>query len=493
MLTALSISGVAIYYSVAGLVAIFAGAAIPIIIMGGILETAKLVTAVWLHRFWDEAPRWLRYYLLSAVAVLMLITSMGIFGFLSKAHIEQTGVGNENVAQLQVVNNEIARSTDKISAAEANINRLKTQGTSGQASLQAQIDKEQDRIDAAYARIQPLVDEQQEIINNFIAIYQKEIDKLDSSLEQLQQYINNGEIAKAQSFIGVKADGKYGPVTAEAFRQFQDKKTIERNDWVAKIENANSKPEVAQARETINNIRKNADIQIQQSQNLITEYSKNLRTAAESKDVTQLIAQEQTTIEELQLNMSSLITQKYDLESQARKLEIEVGPVKYIAELIYGSDTTFDLLEQSVRWVIIILIFVFDPLAVLLLIASQYSLQLVNPSYKSIFDIGRGKQPTEEYVDLKPIEKTKVRTKPTAEKKDNPPKPEISKAVVVEVPKLEEPKPEVKPFVQNKPSGTKAKVEEQPQKIKSDLDIDIESAREWVNVNIQRNRYKTML
>ena len=90
LITALSISAVAIYYSVAGLVAIFAAAAVPIMIMGGTLEIGKLVTAVWLHRYWEKATWWLKTYLSIAVIVLMIITSMGIFGFLSKAHIEQT-------------------------------------------------------------------------------------------------------------------------------------------------------------------------------------------------------------------------------------------------------------------------------------------------------------------------------------------------------------------------------------------------------------------
>ena len=90
LVTALAISAVAIYYSVVGLVAIFAAAAVPIMIMGGTLEIAKLVTAVWLHKYWHQAKWWLKYYLVGAVVVLMFITSMGIFGFLSKAHIEQT-------------------------------------------------------------------------------------------------------------------------------------------------------------------------------------------------------------------------------------------------------------------------------------------------------------------------------------------------------------------------------------------------------------------
>ena len=107
LLSALTISAVAIYYSIAGLVAIFAAAAIPIIIMGTALEIGKLVTAVWLHKYWQQATWWLKTYLTTAVIVLMFITSMGIFGFLSKAHIEQTSAGEESVAQVERLAGEI--------------------------------------------------------------------------------------------------------------------------------------------------------------------------------------------------------------------------------------------------------------------------------------------------------------------------------------------------------------------------------------------------
>ena len=114
LLTALTISAVAIYYSVSGLAAIFAAAVIPIIIMGGVLETAKLVTAVWLHRYWDQAKWWLKTYLSIAVAILMFITSMGIFGFLSKAHIEQTSLSTEQSAQIQTLDENLSRSQSRV-------------------------------------------------------------------------------------------------------------------------------------------------------------------------------------------------------------------------------------------------------------------------------------------------------------------------------------------------------------------------------------------
>ena len=163
-ITALSISAVAIYYSIAGLVAIFAAAAIPIMVMGGALEIGKLVTAVWLHKHWKRAAWWLRYYLSVAVVVLMFITSMGIFGFLSKAHIEQTSASIESVENLERIETEIARLQAQIVRAEEKITKAESSTGNRNDDIQAQIDKEQTRIDTAYERIQPAIAEQNKII-----------------------------------------------------------------------------------------------------------------------------------------------------------------------------------------------------------------------------------------------------------------------------------------------------------------------------------------
>ena len=89
LLTALLLSAVAAYFSIAGLMAIFSSAVIPIAVMGGTLELAKIVTASWLYRNWKTAPLLFRYYLVSSTIILSLITSLGIFGYLSKAHNDQ--------------------------------------------------------------------------------------------------------------------------------------------------------------------------------------------------------------------------------------------------------------------------------------------------------------------------------------------------------------------------------------------------------------------
>ena len=107
LLSALSISGVAIFYSVIGLATIFPGASWPVVIMGGVLEVGKLVTASWLYRNW-QFTRWLlRTYLTIAVIILSLITSMGIFGFLSKAHLEQNLAEDTVTQRIEIITNKI--------------------------------------------------------------------------------------------------------------------------------------------------------------------------------------------------------------------------------------------------------------------------------------------------------------------------------------------------------------------------------------------------
>src|SRR6056300_2069122 len=186
MITALTISAVAIYYSVAGLVAIFAAAAVPIMIMGSALEIGKLVTAVWLHYYWDRAKWWLRAYLSLAVLILMFITSMGIFGFLSKAHIEQTANAQEGVAQIERIDTEIARQQAVIVRSEQKIVKAEESTGNQNAEIQAQIDAEQQRIDSAYQRIQPAVEEQSKIIEDARAADSKRTEPYEQQLAALE-------------------------------------------------------------------------------------------------------------------------------------------------------------------------------------------------------------------------------------------------------------------------------------------------------------------
>ena len=374
LIIALSISAVAIYYSVAGLMTIFAAAAIPIMIMGGVLEIGKLVTAVWLHKYWNRATWWLKTYLTTAVFVLMFITSMGIFGFLSKAHIEQTASANEGIAQIERINDEIARNEQVIARAEAKIQDLETSGTGASNQLQEQIDREQQRIDGAYSRVEPAIEEQNTLIQGVTALFKQELDNIDQELATLQAYLDANDIEKAQAMVGTKVDGDYGPKTAAAFTAFQDRKKAERVEWLDKIQNAEQLPAVQSARKEIARLRATAEEQIAQSNDLIN----NLRNQLKSNDNNNLqtmLDEQNERVRSASNEIDTLVDSKFKLESEYRKLEAEVGPVKYIAEFVYGETADANLLEEAVRWVILVIIFVFDPLAVLLLIAAQYTFE----------------------------------------------------------------------------------------------------------------------
>ena len=237
-LSAISISVIAAGYSIIGLATLFAGAVIPIIAMGSALEVGKLVAASWLYNNWSsgDVPKLLKVYLFSAIIVLIFITSMGIFGFLSKAHLDQVKPTSGNNIKISVLNNQI--------------------------------------------------NQQQLIIDRS----QKTLDQLDKALDV---YIEKEFVTR-----GLKE------------RQKQEE---ERNTLNTAINNASDK-------------------------------------------------------------IAELTNEKASLSLEQDKIEAEVGPIKYVAELIYGENAQ-DNFDKAVRIVILILIFVFDPLAVLLLIAANISLR----------------------------------------------------------------------------------------------------------------------
>jgi hypothetical protein len=385
--TALCISAVAIYYSVAGLAAIFAAAVIPIIIMGGVLEIAKLVTTVWLHRYWSEARWWIKTYLSLSVIVLMFITSMGIFGFLSKAHIEQTSASQESVAQVERYNNEIKRQTALVERYETRIKQLESGGGGADASVQSQIDAEQKRIDSAYARIQPQIDEQNKIIEGQSKLFSDQITKIDNELAQLQKYVDEKQVDKAQALVGVKADGDWGPGTARGVTTWKTTKTQERAQLVNKIQDINrDNSNIQAAREEVKRLRATVDAQVAESNKTIVRLRESLGKN-KNEDIEAQLKEQMSLLKESQTALDTSTKEKYKLESEYRKLEAEVGPVKYIAEFVYGEDADKNMLERAVRWVIITIIFVFDPLAVLLLLASQYSFEFHRRERKTLDEL----------------------------------------------------------------------------------------------------------
>ena len=241
LFSGLFISAVAIYYSVSGLTAIFAASVIPIVIMGTSLEVGKLVASVWLKQNWSRAPKLLRGYLISAVAILMLITSMGIFGYLSKAHTDQSLVSGDVQSKIAVYDEKIKTEKDNIDA-----NR-------------------------------------------------KAFKQMDEAVDQVM----------------ARSTTEGGADKAVAIRRSQQK---ERSRLTAEIG-------------------------------------------------------------ESQKKISAITEQRAPIAAEVRKVEAEVGPIKYIAAFIYGDDPDQNILDKAVRWVIILIVIVFDPLAVILLLASQYSFE----------------------------------------------------------------------------------------------------------------------
>lgn len=260
LLSGLSISAVAIYYSVAGLVSIFAAAVIPITVMGVVLESGKLAATVWLKQNWTVAPKFLKTYLLIAITVLMMITSMGIFGYLSKAHLDQAVPTGDVAAQVSLIDEKIKTEKENIDAARKAL-----------AQMDAQVNE----------RLARSTDEQ-------------------------------------------------GAERAAQLRRVQQKER--------------------------------------------SQLQKDIATA--------------------QNNISRLNEQRAPIAKELRKVEAEVGPIKYIAALIYGDNPDQNLLESAVRWVIIVIVLVFDPLAVILLLASQYSFNWFRQNEKS--ETEDVKQPQEE-------------------------------------------------------------------------------------------------
>lgn len=355
-LSALTISAVAIYYSVAGLAAIFAAAVIPIIVMGVSLEIGKLVTAVWLHRYWDRAVWWLKTYLAIAVVVLMFITSMGIFGYLSKAHIEQTSMSIEQVAQIESISEKLARSEAKVTRWTDEIDRLMK---GEDIRVDTLIEKEQAELDKLYKRI----NEEKTAAKVVTA----------TEIELQNERLKQAQLRKFQDIKAAKdrmEDSTFGGGT-------QYDKAVEEAKANELSVASSAQREIRNVNKRLNETLVAIDSRYVDEIKSINDRIQKLRGQANAKteDIDGRVTDLEAFIDKEQLKVDTAREEKAIFEKQFRQLEADVGPIKYIAEFVYGQESDADLLEKAVRWVIIVIIFVFDPLAVLLLIASQYSFQ----------------------------------------------------------------------------------------------------------------------
>jgi len=356
LFTALCISATAAYYSIVGLMAIFSGAMVSIAVMGTVLEVGKLVTASWLYQFWPRIPKLIRSYLLISVIILMLITSMGIFGYLSKAHLEQSAMTEESIAQIDVYEEKLVRAKSKIIRWNEEIGRLNRGENFRVDNL---VKTEQEALNVIYERIKQEKDQFKTIANEQVAVQ-------DSKLVEYAERTKND-----LALLDKRAEGKIDEETGKSEKEIAIDKVRKRDrgvSWVArdKIRKINER-----LRNDFAEIDKKYASQIED----INARIAGLRTQAQLKteDVDAKVAQLEGFIEKEQVVADNARTNKLKFESKFRQLEVEVGPVKYIADMIYGDDAK-TMLDSAVRAVIITLIFVFDPLAVLLVVAGNMTI-----------------------------------------------------------------------------------------------------------------------
>ena len=179
LITALTIAGVAAWFSIAGLIAIFSASATSIAVMAGSLEVGKLLTASWLYRYWDETSIWMKSYLTVAVLALMLITSMGIFGYLSKAHLDQAAVSGDAIAIVDRVDGKIQRQRDFITLTEERIATINS-GTGPDVSQS--ISQQETIRDGAWERVQGDIEYNQGQITSIRSQLQSDLDGADTQL-----------------------------------------------------------------------------------------------------------------------------------------------------------------------------------------------------------------------------------------------------------------------------------------------------------------------
>ena len=370
LLSALSISGVAIFYSVIGLATIFPGAFVPVVIMGGVLEVGKLITASWLYRNWKFTPFMLKTYLTTAVIILSLITSMGIFGFLSKAHLEQNLASDTLIQRIQILEDKIDSEKNSIVRQNAVIDRLEKSINRSTGTADGDIEVQQQIIADANEKLKTLLTVETNTVRD-LNDRLKVLDKNVSDILTSNKSFFNEEKAAADLKASQKEERELIAVNVK-----------EAQDRISELK-ADHKAETAEAKTVIANMRSG-------SQDNKSTFTQDIETA-ENK------------IFDSQGKIDEYIVEKQPLEKKMLTLEAEIGPVKYIAALAVDWGIT-DQVETSkaVRWVILLLIVVFDPLAVLLLIAANQSLMRrfppEAPKPQEVIDL---EKPDEEDVTLK--------------------------------------------------------------------------------------------
>lgn len=315
--------------------------------MGGVLEVGKIVTAIWLHRNWKTAPILIKSYLSFATLTLMAITSMGIFGFLSKAHIEHQTTTQKAMASAQVIENKIQRENDFVLRQKEYISALKARSSEKNSNSRIDIDSENQKI-------KDIIEQ----MNKDISFDQNRISEQNKKLSEL-----NIEMQSLESSAGGLFSNKKKKI--EELKILQEKPRQDISDNII-LYNKN-----------IDNFRSESTAKVKEIEDKITSF----RNQNNEKDtsIQPQIDDHTLKISDAYGRIDLLEAEKIGFSDNVRQLEAEVGPVKYVAEAIADfTGKEFDI-AQAVRIVIIVLVLVFDPLAILLVIAANISIEKYMP------------------------------------------------------------------------------------------------------------------
>lgn len=372
---AIALSSVAGYYSVIGLTTIFSSAFIPVLIMAGTLETSKVIVASWLYNNWKKTPWLLKSYLTGAVVVLMFITSLGIFGFLSKAHVEQAAAGAEQQAKVLHISQSIDQQNAIIERAKTKLANAGKGNEAGNAAINTRIDDANKVIDSANKRVQPQIDEQQRVIDAANAKIelrarstQSQIDDIDKQVANLDNIVKSLIDQKKTS----QAQARQQEQQADRTRLAKSKtELLKQIDAMRQAPD----PQVDAAKIEIARLRAKVDDEIKQARTVIEQLTNKLSQGSDTDKLQADIDVQNDAIKAAEAQIETLNADKFKLETEGRKLEAETGPIKYIAQALYGDAVDQTLLEHAVRWIIVLIIVVFDPLAVLMLIAANQGLK----------------------------------------------------------------------------------------------------------------------
>mgnify|MGYP001216522096 CR=1 FL=1 len=363
LFSALAVSVVAAYFSIVGLMAIFSALPMAILAMGVVLEIAKLVTASWVYQYWERIQFMMKTYMILAVVVLSLITSIGIFGFLSKAHMDQAATAGDAGAQVERIEQLVAREQGKITALEERIQRIDDGGT---LDVTDSIRQQEEIRDTAWDRVQGDIDYAEEQIDKIresldsdLALEQSKLDGLDAIVASYTSQGTTGNAFNRQDNVAKGLEVREGQ---KAERDAIDLKMKELRDY--------AEQQIAGYRNQISQYRADTQTTIDNANAEINRLRDNESNAQVGRD--EQIDSLQAQIDAVYLTIEDYNADLFEKRAIVRTLDNEVGPVKYIAQLIYGESGTAAV-DSAVQIVIMLLIFVFDPLAIILVIAANLS------------------------------------------------------------------------------------------------------------------------